>query len=36
MPSQAVRPRIRDDLAHHGVAFVPSGPEHDVVSLPRR
>jgi hypothetical protein len=28
-PSQVVRRLIRDYLAHHGVTYVPSGPEHD-------
>jgi len=28
-PSQVVRRLIRDYLAHHGVAYVPSGLEQD-------
>jgi hypothetical protein len=32
-PSQVVRRLIRDYLAHHGAAFVPSGSEEEV---PRR
>ena len=35
-PSQVVRRLIRDYLAHHGVAFVPSGAEEGIDDAPAR